>query len=156
VSVMPGAAAKLLATFGGMLIAFGEMPSIAVTVVEMVINVAIEMVTAVEPWTSAYEKAAVEPFRAVVAIRCAAVGWSFVVAVGTTWRRPNLDGHLSGSFVARGRQEECRPRKREQTYIFCDVHKFTFGVHVVNLGDYFFRLPSCVHLVFQNRSSLDG
>jgi hypothetical protein len=108
VSVMPVAAVKFLAMFGSAFASFREVPVVAFAEIVMMVYVAVEVVMAMEPWTSAYEEATIEPFRAVVAIGCAAVGRNFVVAVGTNRRRADLDGNLSVCLVAGGGYKECR------------------------------------------------
>ena len=54
---------------------------VAVAIIKVVVNVTVEAARAVEPGACADKDAAVEPFRAVVAIRCAGVRGSFIVAV---------------------------------------------------------------------------
>jgi hypothetical protein len=108
VGVMPGGAVKFLATFSWTFASFREMPVVALAEIVVVVYMAVEMFMTVKPWTRTYEEAAVEPFRAVVAIRCAAIGRNLVVTIGTNRRRPDLNGNLSVCLVAAGGYEEGR------------------------------------------------
>jgi hypothetical protein len=68
--------------------------SVAVMWIEAVINVAAEIVGAVEPRAGSDEHAAVEPLRAVVAIGGAVIWGEVVKAIGALWLWSDIDGDL--------------------------------------------------------------
>jgi hypothetical protein len=108
VGVVHGAAVKFLAVLGGMLTPFREVAVITVAEIEVMIYVAIEVVVAVEPWTSSNKYPAVEPFRAVIPVRGATVRRNFVIAVGANGGRTDLYRDLGIRFVASGRNQKGR------------------------------------------------
>jgi hypothetical protein len=61
-----------------------------------VVDVAVESVTAVVPGTGADEETAVEPIRAIVAVRGTAVGFVVEVSVGAYRSYTNVDRDLGG------------------------------------------------------------
>lgn len=67
---------------------------IAMMWIVVVIDVTVEVVRAVEPWSGSNKDAAAEPLRAIVAIRCALVRRVIVVTVGANRRHTNTDGNL--------------------------------------------------------------
>ena len=76
---------------GGVLAAGGIWAVVSVVRMEMIVDVAVKTLRAVEPGANADEDAAVKPLRAVVAVRSAVVGWDVIIAVRTYWRRPDVD-----------------------------------------------------------------
>jgi hypothetical protein len=75
---------------------------VAVFRMEVVVDVAAEVVGTVEPGTGSDEDATSEPLRAIVTIGSAVVGRNIVVAVGTDWRYANPDGNLGLRLRRRG------------------------------------------------------
>jgi hypothetical protein len=69
----------------------GEPPSIAMTKVKTVIDVSVEMLRPMEPWSRPDKQAIYEPFRAIIAIRGAVVGRDLVIPVWTDGRKSNID-----------------------------------------------------------------
>jgi hypothetical protein len=79
-----------------------------VTVVGMVvvIYVSAEVVRTMEPATGSDEDSAIEPLRAVIAIRGAVVGRNIVVAIGTVRGGSDFDGNLSVCWSGCCRESE--------------------------------------------------
>lgn len=97
--VVRGGTVEFSAMVGGMFAAGRRWAVIALTVIEFMIDMAVEVVRTVEPRASADKYAACEPFRAVVSVRRAIVRRLFVVPIRANWRRANLDGNLCGGPV---------------------------------------------------------
>jgi hypothetical protein len=85
----------------------GYRASISVIGVEVVIDVAVEVARAMEPRAGSDEDAAVEPLRAIVPIRGAAVGSGFVIAVGATGSDTDADVDLG-----LGRPRRCSEERK--------------------------------------------
>lgn len=68
---------------------------IAVAIIQMMVDVAIEMISAVVPRACTDKHAAVEPFRTIVAIGSAGVRWRLVITVRADWRLADLYCNLS-------------------------------------------------------------
>lgn len=77
----------------------GEGSMVALPIIQMMVDMAVEVVRSVEPGSSADKYAACEPFRAVVSVRRAIVRRLFVVPIRANWWRANLDGYLRGGPV---------------------------------------------------------
>ena len=77
-----------------------EAAVIAVAGIEVAIHGAVEVVGAMEPGAGSDEDAAIEPLRAVVAVRRAVVGGVVIVAVGAFGRGADIDadGNLGVGF----------------------------------------------------------
>jgi hypothetical protein len=78
----------------GVFASFREVSTIVV-VVESIVDVSPETVSAAVPRTRADEESAVKPLRAVIPIRRAGVRSSIVIAIGAHGSRPDLDADLS-------------------------------------------------------------
>jgi hypothetical protein len=61
--------------------------------IEAPIDVAVEVIWAMEPWSRANEDAARIPLRAVITVGCAFVGRNIVVAVRTSRLNSNVDAY---------------------------------------------------------------
>ena len=99
----------------------GAMVSIVAIVV--IVHVAPEVRSAMEPWTRAYEDSAREPLGAIVAIRGTFVRRVVEVTVGTDWRRPNLHCNLSVQLL------RCNS---EGQHSKCNGHKISVKLHIFN------------------------
>jgi len=71
-----------------------EAASISLAVVVVMVDVPVEMIPAVKPWSRSDEDAAVVPLWAVVSIRRALVRRSFIVAVRAIRLQPDIDTDL--------------------------------------------------------------
>ena len=78
---------------------FGKRSMITMTIVEVMIDMAVEVGGTMKPRSGPDEHPALEPFRPVIAIRRAIVGRNFIVAVGTYRRRPDLNRNLCRSLI---------------------------------------------------------
>lgn len=67
---------------------------VAVVRIEVFVDMTVEMVMTVVPGAGADKDSAGKPFRAIVAVGRAVVGWKRVVAVRADRRRANVDGNL--------------------------------------------------------------
>jgi hypothetical protein len=101
---------------------------IAMTVIEVMIDMAIEMIGAMEPRSSSNEHTARKPFRTVISVRRAVVRRNFVVAVRAYRRRTDLNCNLCvcRSLIRGGKKQA--GRKRSQTKTFQHSHSIT-SVH---------------------------
>src|ERR1700678_3439475 len=77
---------------------------IAVIRMKAVIYVTLEIVRAVKPGAGANDHTAGEPFGAVVAVGCAAVGSGVIVTIGTVRGNADGDAHLSRCFGSGDRE----------------------------------------------------
>jgi hypothetical protein len=84
----------------GLISMFGMWTSVAVMWIKAIINVAAELVGAVEPGTGSDEQATVEPLGSVVSIWGAVIWGEVVKAIRANWLWSDIDGYLS----------RCRPR----------------------------------------------
>ena len=86
------------------LAARGQRPVVAVVRVKAVVDMAVEAVMAMEPWTSTKEHAANKPVRSIVTVRRAVV-WGIVeVSIGADGGRPSdvdSDPNLGGRHRTR-------------------------------------------------------
>ena len=82
----------------GLVANFWHRPLIAVLWVEGIVHLALEVAAAMKPRANADENAAIEPFRAVVAVGNTVIGGVIVVTVGTIRGDSNLDADLSMCF----------------------------------------------------------
>jgi hypothetical protein len=80
---------------GGVLAAGRIWAVVSVVRMEMIVDVTLKTLWAVEPRADADEDAAAEPLRAVITVGSAVVGWNVVIAVGAYRRWSNFDGYLS-------------------------------------------------------------
>jgi len=93
---------KLRAVFGGSRAASWVSSAVTFSIVESMINVAIEMIRAVIPRSSANEEtAAAEPLGPIITVRSAIVRRSLVIPVGATRRFSDADCNLCIRFVSR-------------------------------------------------------
>src|ERR1700685_4507369 len=83
---------------------FGHWPFVAMIRMEVVVHVAPEVRWTMKPGPCADEYAAREPFRPIITVGSAGVGWDIVVTVRTHRRDPDIDGHLG--LQSRGRHGE--------------------------------------------------
>ena len=79
----------------GLISALRMWTNVAVMWIEAVINMALEVVGAMEPRSGSDEDAAGEPFRPVVALWRAVVRGFVVITVGATWFCSDIDRDLS-------------------------------------------------------------
>jgi hypothetical protein len=84
-------AVKFRAMFSRMLSLSRKTAVVPLSVVECVIYVPVEMIGSVVPGPSPDEYTAVEPFRAIIAVRSAVVRRSLIVAVRAHRGRPDAD-----------------------------------------------------------------
>jgi len=124
VHVMHCIAVKFLPVFHRMFAACGETSAVAVSIVETMIDMSIEMVGSVIPGACADEDTAGEPFWAVVAVGSAVIGRNLVVAVRANGRFSDADCNLCRSLRGRSQQETCRNRHKAE--IFNCFHIFAF------------------------------
>jgi hypothetical protein len=108
---VPGAAVLI-----EMLSAVGIFTVPSIIAIEMVVDVAPEVVASVVPRTRADEDASRKPFGAVIAIGSAIIGWVIEVPVRTLGRRPNLHRDLGLHFLRRSRKAERRGGDQEQVF----------------------------------------
>jgi hypothetical protein len=101
----------------------GRWSVITVPVIQVMVDMAIEMVWSVEPWSGAYKDAARKPFRAVVTVWCAGVWRLFIVTVWASGRSANFHGYLRRGPI-RGRKKQARS-KGHSSNIFQSTHNFT-------------------------------
>lgn len=94
--VVHGLAVELSAVGVRLFATSRKAAAVSLPVIEVVVYVAVEVIAAVKPRTSADEDAAVVPFRTVIAIWSAVIRWLLVVAVGAGGRRADLHGDLRG------------------------------------------------------------
>jgi len=92
--VMHRIAVELITVLHGYGAALRITPAIALAIVEVMVNVAVEVLRSVEPTAGPDEDSAVEPLRAIVAIRSAIVRRSFVVPIRAHGRFSNADSYL--------------------------------------------------------------
>jgi hypothetical protein len=88
---------------------------VAVVWIETVINVALEVVGAVEPGADSDEHAAVKPLRPVIPIRRAIVGFEIVVAVRALRFYADIDGDLR-RWGDRNAQQSCKQGSNDKKY----------------------------------------
>src|ERR1035441_5124126 len=86
---------------GGFLASFWQRAVIAVLRIEGIVYVALEVAGAMKPRSNADEYAAIEPFRAVVAVGNAVIGGVIVIAVGAIRGNADFDRDLSLCFGSR-------------------------------------------------------
>ena len=93
---------------GGFLASFWQRAVIAVLRIERVVYFALEVAGAMKPRSNADEYAAIEPFRAVVAVGNAVIGGVIVVAVGAIRGDADFDRDLSLCFGSSCYKEDSR------------------------------------------------
>ncbi len=104
------------------LVSTGRMwTNVTVMWIEVVINVASEVVWAVEPGTGSDEHAAIEPLGPVVPVWGAVVWGGVVVAVRADRRCSNIDRDLCGCGARNAQQSGKQDRKGK---VFPTTHKF--------------------------------
>ena len=74
-------------------------PMVALAIVEMMIDVPVEVLRSVIPRPGPDENSAGEPFRPVIPVRGAVIGWCFVISVGTNRRLTNTHRHLRSRVI---------------------------------------------------------
>jgi hypothetical protein len=109
--IMHCLAVKLRAVFRWSSAARWETPVVALAIVELMIDVAVEMIRPVVPRASADEDtAAAEPLGPIIAIRSAIVRRSLVIPAGTTRRFSDADCNLCMRCISGSKQETCSNR----------------------------------------------
>ena len=103
--VVHGLAMEFCAVFRRMLAAGWEAAVVALPVVQVVIHMPVKMVPTVKPWSRADEDTAVVPLRAVIPVRRALIGRSFVIAIRAFRLRADFDRYLRRR-LGRRRQEQ--------------------------------------------------
>jgi hypothetical protein len=87
---------------------------VAVTRIEVVVDMAIKPTRAMEPGAGPDEQPANKPIRPIVAISCAII-WSIVIiAIRAHRRRPDVDGYLrrrARKATQHGRREKKKPKR---------------------------------------------
>ena len=97
--IVHGLTVELCAVFRRRCAARGHSPVVALAIVEMMIDVAVEMIRPVIPGASADEDPAAEPLGPIIAIRSAVVRRSLVIPVGANRRYSNADSNLCMRFI---------------------------------------------------------
>ena len=97
---------------------------VAMVRVEAVVDMAVEVSGAMEPWSGSDEGAAGEPLGAVVAVGGAAIGLDVVVAVRAGWRDTNGYADL-GLGLGRGCYKETQTSDCRYCKDFQTAHCFT-------------------------------
>jgi len=92
--IVHGIAVKFRAMFRGTSAARGERATVALAVIQTMIDGAVEMGRTVIPRACADEDSAGEPFRSVISVRRAVVGRRFVVSVGANGRASHGDAEV--------------------------------------------------------------
>jgi hypothetical protein len=98
----------------GLVSAGRSWTNIAVMWIEAVINVALEVVGAVEPRAGSHENAAAEPLGPVVPVWRAVVRGHIVVTIGTNGFCSDVDGDLSGCRAGNAQQSGNQDRKGKE------------------------------------------
>jgi len=122
--VVHGLAMEFRAVLRRVLAAGREAAVIALAVVEMVIHMPVEMVSAVKPRSRADKDAAVVPLRPVIPVRRALIRRSFVVAIRAFRLRADFDRYLRRR-LGRRRQEQTG-RNRHSRNKLPNLHSFPF------------------------------
>ena len=93
--------------------AIGKRPTVAVTRIKTVVDVAVEAVRAVEPGAGSEKYATHKPIGPVVAVRGAVIGGVVEVAVGADGGYPNVyaKGNLGLRPVRAAQQRSCEKNK---------------------------------------------
>ena len=103
--IMHGLTVKLRAVFRRSSAARRETSAIALAIVELMINVAVEVIRPVIPGAGADEDAAAsEPLGPIIAIRSAVVRRTFVVPIGANRRNSDADSNLRVRFISGSKQ----------------------------------------------------
>jgi hypothetical protein len=96
----------------GMIAAIGGRAPVTARGVEVVVDMAAEVLRAVKPRAGAYEDAAGEPFGAVVAVGSAGVGSVIVIAIGAIRGNADVNADLSRWFSRYCRQgNSCKSKE---------------------------------------------
>ena len=116
--VMHRLAVKLCAVFRRSRATRRHCAVVALAIVELMIDVAVEMIRPVVPRPSADEDtAASEPLGPIIAIRSAVVRRSLVVPVGAHRRYSDAHCDLGMRFISRSKQKTCSNRHEgERSY----------------------------------------
>jgi hypothetical protein len=85
---------KLRTVFPRLFATSRERTVVALTIVEMMVDMSIEMLWPMEPWSSTYENAAREPFRPVITIGRTVIRRNFIVAIRANGRCAYADRNL--------------------------------------------------------------
>ena len=85
-------------------------PVVALAIVELMIDVAVEMIRPVIPRASSDEYSASEPLGPIIAIWSAIVRRSLVIPVGTNRRCSDADCNLCMRFICGSKQKTCSDR----------------------------------------------
>jgi hypothetical protein len=108
--VMHCATVKLSTVFRWSGAARWERPVVALAIVELMIDVAVEVIRPVIPRASADEDAAGKPLRPIIAIRSAVVRRCLVITVGAHRRYSDADTNLCMRFISGSKQKACSNR----------------------------------------------
>ena len=112
--VVPGFAVKFSTVFRRMLAARGEPASVAFAKVIVMINVPVEMLRPMEPWSRSYEDTALKPFRAVITIGSAIVRWNLVITVGANRWGPDTNRNLCGRTMTANQEDTGHNRDKSR------------------------------------------
>ena len=99
---------KFVAVFSGSRVSLRHRTVIAVTVVVVVIDVAIEMFRPVKPGPRANEYPAIKPLRPIIPIRGAVIRRCLVISVGANRGSPNLNRNLGRRAMPRNTNKTSR------------------------------------------------
>ena len=108
--IMHSPTVKLCAVLRRSSAARWERPVVALAIVEIMIDVAVEMIRPVIPRASADEDTASEPLGPIIAIRSAVVRRSLIIPVGANRRYSDADSDLCMRFLNGSKQETCGNR----------------------------------------------
>ena len=100
---------------GCMLTSLWKAAVVAVMLVKVVINIAMEVTRPMEPWPCADEQAVIEPLRPVITVGSAIVGRPIVVAVGARWRSPVSHPHADIGMVRSAAQKQQGRHQKKKT-----------------------------------------
>jgi hypothetical protein len=105
-------AVKFRSVLPGVLAACRKATVVALAIVEMMIDVSIEMITAVIPRSRPYERAARVPLRTIVTIGGAVVRGTFVIPVRASRRYSDVDRNLRWRVVGCCQKQTCGNRRK--------------------------------------------
>jgi hypothetical protein len=120
--IMHRLAVELRALLPRSLAALRQWSTIALAVIQIVIDVAVEASRPVIPGSSADEHPSGKPFRPVITIRSAIIGWLLVIPIRTNRRTSDGDRNMS----AAARRHQDRATYRKKTKFDKAIHKFPF------------------------------
>ena len=130
VYIMHCLAMKLCTVFCWPLAACRVRPVVALTIIQVVIDMSVKMIRPVIPGSCPDEDTAGEPFRAIVTIRSAVVRRRLVVPVRANRRFSNGDRNLRGRvmFSSDEKSRRCNSQTTPKTKMSQCFHRLTFRV----------------------------